>query len=359
MRTQSKGIIGILMPDGSPASVLALGICCALAVTSRIDYALTAGIVLTAVSVFSGIILSLIRRILPQPVDIVIETLVVALLTMLASDLLRNCGWELSLALTSDIGLVALNSVLFSRRKPFALRHNPLSSAFEGLLRGVAYTVVMLIIALCRDLLGFVGLMAFPPMALLLFGLLLWVLMLNGGEEVFQQRFGIPDASRTGFATLAVIMLSMPLIWIMDRFVLDSGALSWAGPSFDIMILDDIRFAVMALIAVAMSRAVRTVALKPAPAEHTAADIYFPLLSVNAVLISARLIPFGECSFGLLLVNAALAGLACLAAMFIYAAISDKTRYSDIPKGLRGPGITFIIAGLAGIAAMAFLGIKI
>lgn len=359
MRTQSKGIIGILMPDGSPTSVLALGICCSMAVTTQISDTLMAGIVLTAVSVCSGILLSVIRRILPQQIDIVVETLVVMLLVMLSELVLNNCGWELSTALTSGLGIIAFNSVLFSRRRPFALRHNPASSAFEGLVRGVAYTAIMLVIALLRDLLGFVGLMAYPPAALLIFGIILWVLMPDVEEDRLQPRFNTADACRTGLCTFAVLMLAMPLIWLLNRYVLDAGALAWLDPSFEDSGLDDIKLASTALVAVAMSRLVKLISAKVSSSEHLAMDVYFPLVSVNAAFISAWLIPFGECSFALLLVNAALAGLACFVALAAFAAISDRTWYSDVPKGLRGPGIAFIIAGLAGIAAMAFLGIKI
>lgn len=358
MRTQSKGILGILIPDGSPASVLALGLCCSLAVTTRISDTLIAGIVLTAVSACSGIVLSLIRKILPQQIDIVIETLVVTGLVLLAARAAGDCGWELTPALVADMGLIALNSVLFSRRKPFALRHNPASAAFEGLLRGVAYTVMMLIVALLREVLGFFSLMAYPPMALIIFGIMLWMLIRND-EDMPRLHLTLPDACRTGLSSFVVIMLSMPLIWLMDRYVLDPGALSWAGFSFESMDLSGIGFAVMALIIVTVSRAVRTVAVRTGAADSTSVDVYFPIISVNAAILSARLIPFGECSLGLLPFNAAIAGLACFTAMAVFGAISDKTAYSDVPKGLRGPGIAFIIAGLAGLAAMAFFGIKI
>ena len=295
MRTQSKGLIGILIPDGSPASVLALGFCCALAVTSQMCDALVAGIVLTAVSICSGIVLSAVRRILPQQVDIVSEVFVVMLFVLSATAIAGTSGFDVTPALAADIGVISLNSVLFGRRKPFALRHNPASAAFEGLLRGLAYTLIMLIVALLREVLGygtvfgnhifysgfnelakdsgFAGLMAFPPMALILFGFLLWFLMRNEEDELLQPRFNISDTCRTGLSTFMVIMLSMPLIWVMNRFVLDAGVLSWLDMSFESVDLSGIGLAATALISVTFSRIVKMISDKFSNADNIAMDV--------------------------------------------------------------------------------------
>lgn len=164
-----------------------------------------------------------------------------------------------------------------------------------------------------------------------------------------------------GLAVVFVLMITVPINYLLDRYVLSAGALSWLGPRFADVDLSFLSFILFIAIIASMVQLVEMVVEKYSPTLYASLGIFLPLIAVNCAILGGSLFMqerafnnIAEASvFGLG------SGLGWLLAIVGIAAIREKIRYSSIPKPLAGVGISFIIAGLMGIAFMAFLGIKL
>ncbi len=161
-----------------------------------------------------------------------------------------------------------------------------------------------------------------------------------------------------GMAVTFVLTITAPVNWALYHFFLEKGALSWAGlPEVDLSYLEYIVF--IATIA-AMVQLVEMIMDKFAPALYQSLGIFLPLIAVNCAILGGSLFlvernyTLGESTvygFG--------AGLGWFLAIASMAAIRHKLRYSDVPPGLRGLGITMLLTGLLSMAFMAFSGIDL
>ncbi len=179
----------------NPVVVQILGICSALSVTAKLEPAIVMGLSVIAVLAFSNVIISLIRNTIPTSIRIIVQLVVVAGLVIIVSELLKAYAYDVSLQLSVFIGLIITNCILMGRLEAFAMANRPWPSFVDGVGNGVGYTIILVIVAFFRELLGcgtilgfqvvpdcayqagYVnnGLMILPPMALIVVACIIWV----------------------------------------------------------------------------------------------------------------------------------------------------------------------------------------
>lgn len=163
-----------------------------------------------------------------------------------------------------------------------------------------------------------------------------------------------------GLAVILVLLVTLPLNWVLDRYVLAPGALKWISPALAGVDLSFLTFIVFVAVIAAVTQVVEMVVERFVPSFHLSLGIFLPLIAVNCAILGASLFMQERAYTGLgeVLAYALGSGLGWFLAIVSLAAIRERLRYSDIPKGLRGLGITFIVVGLMGLAFMGFMGIK-
>ena len=179
----------------NPVVVQMLGICSALAVTSKLEPAIVMGISVTAVVAFANVIISLMRNTIPNRIRIIVQLVVVAALVTIVSEVLKAFAYDVNKQLSVFVGLIITNCILMGRLEAFALAHGPKASFLDGIGNGLGYGLVLVIIGFVRELLGrgsllgfqiipqacydmgYVnhGLMIMPPMALIVLACIVWI----------------------------------------------------------------------------------------------------------------------------------------------------------------------------------------
>lgn len=168
----------------------------------------------------------------------------------------------------------------------------------------------------------------------------------------------IKTASGLGMAVVFVLSITTPMNWLINHFLLKPGALAWAGfPNSDLSFLVFICF--IATIA-AMVQLVEMVMERYLPALYSALGIFLPLIAVNCAILGASLfMEQRQYNFSESLVFGASSGIGWYLAIVMMAAVLQKLKYADVPKGLQGFAINMITAGLIAMSFMAFAGIKL
>ena len=177
----------------NPVTVLVLGICSSLAVTVEMKGALVMALSVTVVTGLSSLILSLIRKTIPNRVRIIVQLVVVALLVILVDQILRSfeATYAIDKQLSVYMGLIITNCIVMGRIEAFALGNKPLPALLDGLANGIGYGLILLTVAFFRELLGSGtlfgipvlkavgypgnGLVILPPMALIILGCIIWI----------------------------------------------------------------------------------------------------------------------------------------------------------------------------------------
>ncbi len=194
-----KLITGPLGSD-NPITVQVLGICSALAVTAKFEPAVVMSISVIMVLIFSNLIISLLRNTIPSRIRIIVQLVVVAALVIVVDQILKAFAYEVSRQLSVFVGLIITNCILMGRLEAFALGNKPWPSVLDAIGNGAGYAIILIIVALVREILGvgtltvpglgelqiiptvfyeygYVnnGFMILPPMALIVIGLIIWV----------------------------------------------------------------------------------------------------------------------------------------------------------------------------------------
>jgi len=138
----------------NPIAIQMLGICSALAVTSRLENSLVMGLALIFVCVGSNLFVSLLRNITPRKVRMIAEVTIIATFVIVFDQLLKAFYWDMSKQLGPYVGLIITNCIIMGRAEAFALQNPPLLSMVDGLANGLGYAVVLAIIGFFRELLG-------------------------------------------------------------------------------------------------------------------------------------------------------------------------------------------------------------
>jgi Na+-transporting NADH:ubiquinone oxidoreductase subunit E len=164
-----------------------------------------------------------------------------------------------------------------------------------------------------------------------------------------------------GVAVTFVLVVTVPINFLVNKFLLAPGALAWLSPNFATVDLSFLTYILFIAIIAAIVQILEMVIEKFSPALYSALGIFLPLIAVNCAILGCSLFmqERGFSNVGEATVFGLGSGLGWLLAIVGIAAIREKIRYSHIPKGLQGVGIAFIITGLMGIAFMAFMGIKL
>ena len=170
----------------------------------------------------------------------------------------------------------------------------------------------------------------------------------------------VKTSAGLGLAVTFVLVVTVPINYLVNKYLLAPGALAWISPNLAGVDLSFLTYILFIAIIAAIVQILEMVIETYTPSLHSALGIFLPLIAVNCAILGCSLFMqerafnnVGEAAvFGLG------SGIGWLLAIVAIAAIREKLRYSKIPKGLEGVGISFIITGLMGIASMAFMGIK-
>jgi len=170
----------------------------------------------------------------------------------------------------------------------------------------------------------------------------------------------VPTALGLGAAVVFVLTITVPVNWLLQEYVLKEGALAWLGPSFDGVSLEFLQFIMFIAVIAAMVQLVEMVVEKFSPALYGSLGIFLPLIAVNCAILGSSLFMVQR---DYLLSEATVfgfgSGVGFMLAIVALAAIREKLKYSNVPDGLKGLGITMLITGLMGIAFKSFIGIAI
>ena len=192
-----KNLTGPLSAN-NPIIVQILGICSALAVTVKMEPAFVMGLSVIVVTAFANLVMSLLRKGIPSRIRIIVKLVVIAALVILVDQFLKAFVYDVSKQLSVYVGLIITNCIIMGRVEAFALGNKPWDSFLDGIGNGLGYAAILLIVAFFRELFGSgtlfnirvipeswyianggfysnVGIMLFPPMALIIVGAIIWV----------------------------------------------------------------------------------------------------------------------------------------------------------------------------------------
>ena len=161
-----------------------------------------------------------------------------------------------------------------------------------------------------------------------------------------------------GLAVVFVLTITVPTNWILDQYVLKDGGLSWLGANFASVDLSFLSFIMFIAIIAAIVQLVEMVIEKFSPALYGSLGIFLPLIAVNCSILGGSLFMVQkDLNFSEATVYGFGSGIGWALAIIALAAIREKLKYSNVPNGLKGLGITMLITGLMGIAFKSFIGI--
>lgn len=182
--------------DNNPIARQILGICSALAVTSKLETAIVMALAVTFVTVFSNLAISLVRNYVSSSIRILVEMTVIAALVIVADQIIKAYAFDISKQLSVYVGLIITNCILMGRAEAFALKNPPIPSILDGIGNGLGYSFVLLTVGFFRELFGsgkllgisvlplntdggwYVpnGLLLLSPSAFFLIGMLIWAI---------------------------------------------------------------------------------------------------------------------------------------------------------------------------------------
>ena len=180
----------------NPIGLQILGICSALAVTTKMSVALVMCIALTLVTAFSNLFISMIRKQIPASIRIIVQMTIIASLVIVVDQVLGAVAYDISKQLSVFVGLIITNCIVMGRAEAFAMQNPPGLSFLDGIGNGLGYSLVLMLVATIREFFGSgslfgyevlplitnggwyspMGLMLLPPSAFFIIGLLIWAL---------------------------------------------------------------------------------------------------------------------------------------------------------------------------------------
>ncbi len=195
MKEIKKLVVSPLI-DNNPIALQILGICSALAVTTKLETAFVMAIAVTLVTAFSSMFISMIRHHIPNSVRIIVQMAIIASLVIVVDQLLRAFAYEISKQLSVFVGLIITNCIVMGRAEAYAMKSPPLASFMDGIGNGIGYGAILLVVAFVRELIGSGklfgvtvmetvqnggwylpnGMFLLAPSAFFLIGLLIWAL---------------------------------------------------------------------------------------------------------------------------------------------------------------------------------------
>ena len=171
----------------------------------------------------------------------------------------------------------------------------------------------------------------------------------------------VKTALGLGMAVTFILVCTLPINYMLENYILKEGAMSWLGTEYAGVNLSFLSLIIFIAIIASFTQLVEMVVEKFAPALYASLGIFLPLIAVNCAILGGSLFMQQRAfpNVGVATVYGLGSGIGWMLAIVGMAAIREKLAYSDIPKPLKGLGITFIITGLMGMAFMCFSGLKI
>lgn len=214
MANDTKKILTGPIVDNNPVILQVLGICSALAVTTKMSTALTMCIALTLVTAFSNLLISMIRNHIPSSIRIIVQLTIISALVIVIDQLLKAFAFGLSKELSVFVGLIITNCIVLGRAEAFALKNPPLPSFIDGLGNGLGYSAILLLVGFIRELFGsgslfgvsvlplakdggwYIpnGMLLLPPSAFFIIGLIIWAVRSWKPAQVEKPDFKIHNA---------------------------------------------------------------------------------------------------------------------------------------------------------------------
>ena len=193
--------------NNNPIGLQILGICSALAVTTKLETTLVMALAVTMVITFSNLSVSLIRNYIPGSIRIIVEMTIIASLVIIADQLIKAYAFDVSKQLSVYVGLIITNCIIMGRAEAFALKNEPMMSVIDGIGNGLGYSFVLVFVGFFRELLGSGKLLGFTmmtvnteggwyvpnglfllsPSAFILIGLLIWGIRTWKPEQVEEE----------------------------------------------------------------------------------------------------------------------------------------------------------------------------
>ena len=210
MDTVKETLLGPIFKN-NPIALQILGVCSALAVTSSLQVTLVMCLALTTVTAFSNFFVSAIRKHIPGSIRIIVQMVIIASLVIVVDQFLKAYAYAISKQLSVFVGLIITNCIVMGRAEAFAMKNPPMASFIDGIGNGLGYSVVLITVAVVRELFGAGKLMGFeilplvtdggwyvpngllllPPSAFFLIGLFIWALRSFRKEQVEAPDFSI------------------------------------------------------------------------------------------------------------------------------------------------------------------------
>ena len=207
MNRKYKKIILDPIFNENPIALQILGICSALAVTSKLETSIVMSLAVIFVIAFSNLSVSLIRKHIPSSVRILVEMTIIASLVIIADQLIKAYAFDVSKQLSVYVGLIITNCIIMGRAEAYALQNPPMESFLDGIGNGLGYSAVLLIVGAIRELFGAGkllgysifpltteggwyyqnGLLVLPASAFIIIGLLIWTLRTFKPEQVEEE----------------------------------------------------------------------------------------------------------------------------------------------------------------------------
>ena len=199
----SKAAVSDPLMSNNPISLQVLGICSALAVTTKLDIAFVMTLAVVAVLCISNTVISLLRNMIPSKVRIIVQLSVIASMVILTDLILQAYMYDISKQLTVFVSLIITNCIIMGRAEAFAMQNGPWKSFLDGLGNGLGYGIILIAVAFFRELLGSgtiygykvvpealyaagyenMGLMVLSPGAFIILGLIVWAQRILGNVE--------------------------------------------------------------------------------------------------------------------------------------------------------------------------------
>jgi Na+-transporting NADH:ubiquinone oxidoreductase subunit D len=188
----------------NPIALQILGICSALAVTTKMDKAIVMSVAVTLVTAFSNFFVSLIRNHIPSSIRIIVQMTVIASLVIVTDQLLKAYVYEVAKEMSVFVGLIITNCIVMGRAEGYAMKNPPIMSFLDGIGNGLGYSLILILVAFVRELFGSGkifgmqvlalakdggwyepnGLALLAPSAFFIIGLLIWALRSWKPEQV-------------------------------------------------------------------------------------------------------------------------------------------------------------------------------
>ena len=214
MASEAKKTILEPLVKNNPIALQILGICSALAVTTQLSVALIMCVALTSVTAFSNLSISLIRNHIPSSIRIIVQMTIIASLVIVVDQVLKAFAYDTSKTLAVFVGLIITNCIVMGRAEAYAMKNPPWESFLDGIGNGLGYSLILILVAIVRELFGSGsllgyqilptiseggwyqpnGLMLLAPSAFIIIGLIIWAIRALNPEQVEQPDYEMQDA---------------------------------------------------------------------------------------------------------------------------------------------------------------------